>query len=311
MQTQQMNMWAARAVLGSLIMMMAPGCHLIRGGNEVVVDQGVISRPPDAPPSPPPEVEVKKPADITELESSGQLVKFYQLRTMIIADETMVDQTGQTFPINELEAELRRALVQRDFRIFSDRVGPGSDVARLSRQHKPQLLVYVTAQSKFNNTTGRFSRYRANGEIRAVRGRDGTELALVRKEAMGPRHQEDDQAGRQAIRQITPDLVNELLSRLVDKETQLRWAGLVVDGITSIHQANSIVRQLEANPYIEYVELLEWDRESRVASFEIIYGLRHDADLANSLRSLKGINIRPAEYRPDEMKAFRDLLKLY
>ncbi len=250
--------------------------------------------------------------DLVEMESAtGQLIKFGQLRTVIRSRENVIGSDGSTRQVEEIRPELDRELASRDFRMFSGTVAPATDIAGISRATDAQLVLDVKAESKFVNSTGKFSKYRAEGEIRAIRGRDGTILAVARAEQMGPRHQDDERAGILALREITPTLSTDLIAQLIDKQNQLLWAGLIINRVNTASQAQSILRQLEASSFIDYVELLSWDNATREACYELIYGLRHDSDLIDELSRIQGITIKPTAYDPDQMTVLQKIMRRF
>lgn len=284
---------------GFAILVMASGCATVppaRQEPKVTLDSPAIA---------------KGSAQLEQEEVTGGLVKFGQLRTVILSREEVVNEQGQSQTVQELRPELESELAARDFRMFSSLVGPDTGIARASRETKAQLVIEVIARSEFVNSTGKFSKYRANGEARAVRGRDGTLLAVARAEKTGPRHQDDERAGILALRDLGPDLNNELIAKLVDKQSQLLWAGLIINRVNTANQAQSILRQLEASRFIDYVELLSWDKETREATYEIIYGLRHDSDLIDELNRITGMSIKPTAYAPGQMTVFQEILRRY
>lgn len=269
--------------------------------------------------SPPPspkvtiEAETRPPgAEALQQEAaSGQLVKFGQLRTVVVSSEEVIGEDGRAREVTEIRPELESELAARDFRMFSSSVGPSTDIAKLSRETKAQLVIDLKARSKFVNSTGKFSKYRAAGEIRAIRGRDGTLLAVARSEKMGPRSQNAERAGELALRTITTNLVSELVAKLFDKQDQLLWAGIVIDQVVSAERAQEILRALEASPVIDYVELLSWDSVAREAVYEVTYSARHDSDLIDVVNRIKGINLRTADYDPGSMSVFQEILRRY
>lgn len=273
---------------------------------------------PQPPPStgrivvPSPSSGVPAGRELVEAEAStGQLIKFGQLRTVIRSQEEVIAEDGSSRMVEEIRPELDRELASRDFRMFTATVPPGTDIAKLSRETQAQLVLDVTARSKFVNSTGKFSKYRAEGEIRAIRGRDGTLLAVARAEQMGPRHQDDERAGELALREITPSLSEEVMSKLIDKQNQLLWAGLIVNRVKSASQAQTILRELETSGFIDYVELLSWDSATREATYELIYGLRHDSDLIEELSRVQGIAIQSAAYEPGQMTVLQKIMRRY
>ena len=289
--------WAQILVPVCAVMVLT-GCSTPR---PIVQEPRVTVAPPSRP-----GVEV-----VRDEASTGQLVKFGHLRTVIRSNEQVEPQQGAARKVEELRPELERELARRDFRLFSDAVVPAGDVAQLSRATRAQLILDINARSSFVNSTGAFSRYRADGEIRALRGRDGTLLAVARAEELGPRHQDDHRAGLLALREIGPSLTEELIGKLIDKQTQLQWAGLIINRVNSAAQAQSILRQLEQSPYVDYVELLDWNDTTREATYELIYGLRHDSDLIHELGRVQGMTIRPTTYEPGNMRVFQEILRRY
>ncbi len=276
------------------------------------------------PPPPPPEPRVTVPLPpppgppsaptntLRALEArSGQLVKFGKLRTVVIGQETVAGPDGATAAASEIKPLLERELVRRDFRLFSDAVPAATDLAALSRAVKAHLVVRVEARSAFVNTTGRFARYRATADAQAVRGRDGTLLATARLEADGPREQDSARAGLLALRAAGAKVSAGLLDDLFAKTDQLLWAGLIVNSVPTMDAAVAIQNELERRAYINYVDLLQWDRESETASYEIIYGLKHESDIGQLLADLPGIRLRLSTYEPGAMDALQRILTHY
>lgn len=244
-------------------------------------------------------------------ESTGQLINFGHLRTVIRSVESVESQDGSSRTVEEIRPELERELATRDFRMFSSAVSPDTDIAKLSRETKAQLVLDVRASSRFVNSTGKFSKYRASGEIRAIRGRDGALLAVAKSEQVGPRSQNDERAGVMALRSITTNLASEIVAKLADKQSQLQWSGLIINRVNSAAQAQAILRALEASANVDYVELLDWNKDTREATYEIVYGLRHDSDLIDELNRIKGMKIRPSAYEPGNMSVFQSILSRY
>lgn len=248
---------------------------------------------------------------VKEAETGGQLVSFGKLRTVLLANEAIVDQSGKEQPAREILPALEGEFAKRDFRIFSGAIEPSTDIAAITRATRAHLIVMVDARSEFVNTSGKFSKYRAIGEARAVRGRDGTVLAVVRGEAMGPRQQEDDRAGMLALRELTPTLATPLVEELLRKSDQLLWAGLLINNVPTMNRALEIQQAIEAEGAVSYVELLEWNKETRVASYEITYGMAHESDVGLLLNRIPGMKIRAARYEPGQMDALRKILTNY
>ena len=249
-------------------------------------------------------------AALDQESSTGQLVTFGKLRTVIVADERIVNTSGEATRADEIRPELEKELVQRDFRVFSGSVAPDDGVAELTRKTKAHLVLQVVARSELINSTGRFSKHRATGEIKAIRGHDGSILAVARREAVGPRQQSGERAGQLALREIQPLLTRELIEKLMEKSDQLLWAGLIVDNVSTMEMAVHIQNWIEQQPFTSYAELLEWDRRSQTATYEIIYGLKHESDLAALLADIPGISrIRTGKYEPGSMEVFTRTLE--
>lgn len=291
----------------------------------VALAAGCATVPPPPPPPPPPELvtdngqgRVTQPPPIqrqdvvqkTKLkeEMTGDLVRFNQIRTVLVADESIQLPNGRTIRADEIRPILEDELIARNFRIFSGAVPPETDMAVLTRKVHGHLLVQVKAKSEFVNTTGKFSKFRARAEAQAVRGRDGTKLSLATAEAVGPRKQDEERAGELALRQIAQGLADELIQDLMAKTDQLLWSALVVRGVDTSAKAKQIEVQLEAQAGIGYVELLGWDEASRVATYEIMHGLKHDSDVLSALSRMPGVRIQVSEYQPDRMETLRRVM---
>lgn len=291
----------------------------------VALAAGCATVPPPPPPPPPPTVvtdnaqgRVTQPPAIQtqrvvqetkkQEEMTGDLVRFNQIRTVLVADESIQLPNGRMVRADEIRPILENELIARNFRIFSGAVAPETDVAVLTRKVHGHLLVRVQAKSEFVNTTGKFSKYRARAEAQAIRGRDGTKLSLATAEAVGPRKQDDERAGELALRQIAQGLADELVQDLMTKTDQLLWSALVVRGVDSSAKAKQIEAQLEAQAGLGYVELLGWDEASRVATYEIMHGLKHDSDLLSALARIPGVRIQVAQYQPDRMDTLRRVM---
>ncbi len=271
------------------------------------------------PPTPPPESKVSlppvesapRPDPIAVEEMSGEFVSFGKLRTTVRSKEKIVDERGRESEAREIGQALERALTQRDFRIFSGAVAPASTVAELTRRTGAHLIIDVDAKSEFLNSTGHYTRYRAIADVKAIRGRDGTILASNRLEENGPRRQDSRRAGRAALHEIAEPLVEQLIRDLMMKSNQLQWAGIIINEVPDMARAQYIQRMLEQQEYIDYVELLSWDRSSRVATYEVIYGLKHDADVARALSEIPQLRIRPSSYEPGRMEVLRRSVSNY
>ncbi|MFH0909538.1 MAG: hypothetical protein V1929_12330 [bacterium] len=264
-----------------------------------------IEAPPAASVSP-------SPAEVLAQEDmSGQLVTFGKLRTVLRGKEVIIDENGSERQASEIRPELEQDMVKRDFRIFSGAVLPDSDVAGITRETKAHLVVTIDAKSEIVNSTGNFSKYRASAEVKAIRGHDGTILAEARAEAMGPRQQDSDRAGQLALRSLTPDLSKQLLEGLLGKTDQLLWAGLIINSVQSMDKALAIQRGIESKSFVSYVELLNWDRDTQVATFEIIYGTKHESDVALLLNDIPHVKVRPTKYEPGRMEVLRKTMTGY
>ncbi|MBN1672416.1 MAG: hypothetical protein JXR37_15355 [Kiritimatiellae bacterium] len=238
-------------------------------------------------------------------EMNGQLLTFGKLRTVILPRETIVMRDGRTVQADEIGQALQEEFARRDFRMF---VGPPpakGSVAELSRKTQAQLVVALDATSKFVNSTGRFSKFRAQADVKAVRGRDGTLLAASRVEKMGPRHQDDERAGRLALSSLSEALCAELIEKLYQKSDDLLWAGLVINNVRSMQDALGIQNKLESQPAVSYVELLEWDKETKTATYEVIYGLKHESDIAALVTQHIGIKTQMSHYTPGTVEALK------
>jgi hypothetical protein len=252
-----------------------------------------------------------RPDPIAVEEMAGEFVSFGKLRTVVRSKERIIDEGGKETEVREIGQALERALVQRDFRIFSGAVAPATTVAEITRRTGAHLIVDVDAKSEFVNSTGEYTRYRASADVKAVRGRDGTILASNRLEENGPRRQDSQRAGRAALDNIAEPLVEQLIRDLFAKSNQLLWAGIVINQVPSMEQALYIQRILEQKPYIDHVELLTWDRASMIATYEIIYGLKHEADIATLLAEIPRLRIRPSNYEPGRMDVLRRTVSNY
>ncbi len=248
---------------------------------------------------------------IKEAETGGQLVSFGKLRTVLLANEVITDQGGKEQQAREILPALEGEFAKRDFRMFSGATAPSTDIAAITRATRAHLVVTVNARSEFVNSSGKFAKYRASGEARAVRGRDGTVLAVVRGETMGPRQQEEDRAGLLALRELTPILSTQLVEELLRKSDQLLWAGLLINNVPTMNRALEIQQAIESEGTVSYVELLEWSKETQVATYEIIYGMAHESDVGLLLNRIPGMKIRASTYEPGQMDALRKTLNNY
>ena len=248
---------------------------------------------------------------VAEREFDGELVMFGKLRTVIQDHEEIVLNNGLYIPANEIYPILERELVQKDFRIFSGTVYPNTPIERLTRDTKAQLIITINAESKFVNSTGRFSKFRARADAKAIRGRDGTILASNRIEKIGPRQQNEERAGQLALRDIADELTKTLIDDLFSKSDQLLWAGLVIDDVTTMQDAVWLRSQLEGMEFISYVSLLKWDDSSEKATYEVIYGLKHDSDLLTQLSKIEGLEVEVSDYKPGSMEALADVINDY
>lgn len=287
---------------------------------------GCATVPPPAPPpssaprvvtdgdadrlSQPPPAQQRKVVQQTREDEmlTGDLVRFNQVRTVLATDERIELPDGRSVEADEIRPLLEDELVERNFRIFSEAIPPGTDVAELTRKVRGHLLVKVVAESRFVNTTGKFSKFRAKAEAQAIRGRDGTKLSVATAEATGPRKQDPERAGQMALRDIAASLVDELVNDLMAKSDQLLWSALVVRGVDTSAKAKQIESLLEAQPGLGYVELLGWDENSRVATYEIMHGRLHDSDILQALSALPGVRVQVSEYEPDRMQTLRRVL---
>ncbi|MBA4386637.1 MAG: hypothetical protein C0404_01580 [Verrucomicrobia bacterium] len=244
-------------------------------------------------------------------EQTGQLVKFGKLRTVISAREQIVDKDGKATAASEIKPLVEKQLVDRDFRIFSDAVPPDTKIAEMARKVKAHLLISIDAKSEFVNSTGMFSKYRASAEAKAVRGHDGTELVVIKTEAEGPREQDPKRAGLLALRELQNKVAKELMEGLLGKTDQLLWAGLMVNNVQSMEAAVQIQNALEKNEVISYVELIDWSKQTQVAVFEIIYGAKHESDLATALQGIPGVKIKLTKYEPANMEVLKKQVTNY
>lgn len=273
----------------------------------VVTGCGTTRPAPDIPPV----VTRPDPARPPQQELSAELVSFGKLRTVVHTTEKITHQNGQTETVREIAPMLERELVQRDFRLFSGQVPATTQIAQITRDTRAHVVLFVNGESRFVNSTGRFSVYRAETEVRAVRAGDGSLLSVARNEQNGPRRQDPRQAGRYALRASGGDLAETLMEDLVAKSDQLRWSGLIINWVPSLQRANQLVRELEALPHIDHVELLEWDRSTQVAVYEVIHGLRRESDLVLALQQMQGLRVQPTKYQPERMEVFRRIMARY
>lgn len=295
--------WLIRsAPVAALLLAMASGCATPVAPPPL---QPRVVTPPVQPSGPTPQEQ------LAQEELTGQLVKFGKLRTVLVAREVVEDPQRGEIKADEIRGALEQELVSRDFRLFSGAVPPDSDVAELTRKVKAHCVITLSARSKFVNSTGKFSKYRANAEIRAIRGHDGTILASARSEVMGPRNQDSERAGLLALRDAAPEISKQLIEQLLGKTDQLLWAGLIVRNIPTLERAHEIQRHIEGKEFVSYCELLEWNRAERTATYEIIYGLKHESDIALLLSQLAGAKITPTSYEPGRMEALRKIMSNY
>ncbi len=274
-------------------------------------------RTPPPPPDPvvtPPQPPVTPEPVPTVVEQEGlygSYASFGQLRTVIRANERVRDQQGREVKADEMASQLERELVLRNFRLFNQVMAAPTDIAEISRRTHAHLVIDLDARSEFVNTTGRFSRYRAEADVRAVRPADGTILVSRRAEEMGPRNQNPDRAGRLALRALAESVSEQLVQDLFDKANQLRWFGLSITPVATHNQAAQIRQTLARQANVEYVELLAWDRDTQTAKFEIVHGLQHESDIPALLRQVPGLRARPTEAGGGDMQIFRNRLTHY
>lgn len=269
--------------------------------NEPAVEQRVMpdsAQPPVAVPS--------RAAEILRQEQlTGELVKFGKLRTVIQCQERVIGEDGAETAAAEIKPALEKEFARRDFRMFSGAVPNISDTAQLTRKTRAHLLIGVDAKSEFVNTTGKFSKYRATADARVIRAHDGTILAVAKIEQMGPREQDAGRAGIKALRAIQEELSRQLIEALLEKSDQLLWAGLVVTNVPDMATATEIQNGLEKSSFVSYAELLEWNKETKSASFEIIYGTKHESDILSLVNGIPRMKVKPSEYAPGKMEVFR------
>ena len=284
----------------------------------LMLSAGCASRTPEPVPpldpvvQPPPPVTVTPdPPDRAEVERDGRLITFGKLRTVLQTNEKLTLEDGSTVPANEILAVLESELVRRDFRIFSGAVDPRTPIAEITRKAAPHLVIRVNADSRFLNTTGRFSRFRATADVEGIRGRDGTLLLSERMELEGPREQDTQRAGILALRDLAPELTGRVVDRLLAKSEQLLWAGLILENVATMDEAISIRSALQDQPYVDYVEILDYNRRKTTATFEILYGLQHESDIAVLLNNVPGIRVRVSGFRPGEMEILRRRMENY
>ena len=259
-----------------------------------------------------PEAPRVKAAEAKQQEGmSGELITFGKLRTVLQTREQIVGENGAETQATEIRPEMEKELVQRDFRLFSGLVAPDSDIATVTRETKAHVVISVDARSEFVNNTGKFAKYRATGEAKAVRGHDGTILASAKVEQMGPRNQDVERAGKLALRGIAQSLTDEVVNGLLAKTDQLLWAGILVNNVASMDGALRIQNAIEKKSFVSYVELLEWDKDAGVATFEIIYGLKHESDVASLLQDIPGLKIKPSKYEPGRMEVLKKTVSRY
>ena len=257
--------------------------------------------------APPPPVQRQAVIEETRKQEalSGDLVRFNFIRTVLLTDETLTLADGRTVRADEIRPILENELIARNFRIFSGSVPPETSVAQLTRDVHCHLVVKVKANGEFVNTTGKFSKFRARAEAQAIRGRDGTELALATVEANGPRKQDPERAGQLALREAATNLADQLVRDLMAKTDQLLWSALVVQKVDTVAKAKAIETQLAAQAGLGYVELLGWDEASRTATYEIMHGLKKDSDMIAALAQVLGGRVQIAAYQPDSMETLR------
>ncbi len=293
--------WLILAPL-ALVTVFLTGCGTARPGT---------APPPRARVTPPPTESPPRLDPIEAEEMSGEFISFGKLRTVIRSNERVIDAQGGQTDVSEIGQALERGLVQRDFRIFTGSVTPAGSIAELTRRTGAHLVIDIDARSEFLNSTGHFTRYRAVADVKAIRGRDGTLLASNRLEDNGPRRQDSLRAGRAALEQLASPLVDELIRDLMRKSDQLLWAAIVINQVPNMAQAQHIRLMLEQRDYVDHVELLAWDQESRVATYEVIYGLQHEADIAQLLSEIPQLGIRPSRYEPGRMDVLRRNVSRY
>lgn len=249
---------------------------------------------------------------VREIERmTGELVTFGKLRTVILSREVVIDEDGTEHEVHEIRPLLEREFAQRDFRMFTGMVQPGSTVARLTRDQHAHIVVDLDARSRFLNTTGRFVRYRAEASARVIRGRDGTLLATSRHELSGSRGQDSLRAGQLALRSVGEEVKKTVIDDLMSKSDQLQWGAIVVQPVVDVDMANYIRRELEASGAVSYAELLEWNSQERKATYEVIYALRNESDVATAIAGIPKLRITPERVGGGEIGVIRERMRHY
>lgn len=284
----------------------ASGCaNLGRGRTEVQPPPPQFSQP-ESPAS------LSDTPTVTEQEALyGSYASFGQLRTAIRSTEQIIDEEGNTSDAEEILPLLERELVLRDFRLFQQVLAAPTELAEITRKTHAHLLIDLDARAEFVNSTGRFIKYRAQADLRAIRPMDGTIVASQRIEQTGPRSQNPERAGQLALRSLAEPVTGQLIQDLADKSNQLRWFGLSINPVATHKQAAQMRRILASQPHVAYVELLQWDRQTQTAVFEIVHGLQHDSDIQTLLDQVPRLRARPTQTTDGSMIIFRNRLTHY
>ena len=103
----------------------------------------------------------------------------------------------------------------------------------------------------------------------------------------------------------------KLVDGLLAKTDQLCWAGLIVNHVPDMKAAMQIQQGIGQKSMVTHVELLDWQKGTGRAYFEIIYGLPHESNLIAELQDIRGVQIRPSAYQPDNMDIFRKTMAGY
>ena len=289
-------------VLGLCALMLASGCGTTRQPVPPPRSQVTAPEPPETLPAP----------TVAGQEAMyGTYASFGQLRTVIRSKERTINEHGRESEAREIVPLMERELVLRNFRLFSQVMAAPTDLAEITRQTHAHLLIDVDAQAEFVNSTGRFSKYRALADLRAIRPADGTIVASQRMEQMGPRSQNPERAGLLALRELAKPVTEQLIQDLYAKSGQLRWFGLSINPVPTHNQATQIRRILADQPNVEYVELLGWDRETQTATFEVVHGLQHESDIPSLLNQVPHLRPRPTQAGDGSMTIFRNRLTHY
>lgn len=284
-----------KVILILIVMSLSAGCA--RNAEEIQLSPRITLEP--------------TPIPLADVEFAGKLVTFGKLRTVIQSRELIIFEDGSTKQIQEIRPILEKDLVDRDFRIFSGTVEPEATIGEISRRLKPHLVIRFDAESKFVDSTGRFSKFRGRAEAKVARGYDGSILVTEIIENMGPRQQDPERAGELALRDLAPELSRRIIDGLLAKTDQLLWAGLIIDDLPSMEEAVRIQNMIEEQPFVGYVELLKWDQESEMAVYEIIYGLEHESDIASLLSNITGLEVEISRYDPGSMKILFEDMERY